>query len=248
MLSAVFATSMWLVEFGAPNRPSLRVPDAGEKSWPGGAVASSDPAGLIVGEFQLDPTRDTEALARLADLGVWAYGLASSGDARFTEMAAALADLHYIRDRRMWCDEHHGSSIDVCIFNLDFVACRQADSTEAEVVYARAILDSQAQHEDCPAHVACIAHARIGSHLPMPELGPDGCIGVIEALSHANFPSPRWYEDRATIASTIAHWQVTVDDPWGRFDPANPIDRLEMLKAKNTLAYLRLTLEERFGH
>jgi hypothetical protein len=265
VLSASFAGSMWLVTLGVPNRPAVRFPDVGPAdglgSWPGTAGSSEDPAGLVVGEFQVDPTSDTEALAQLADRGVWAYGLAARGDARFTELAAGLADLHYIRDARRWCDQQYGAQIDSCTFNIDFVACRQGDTKLAKIVYARALInwsEHPDQHEDCSAHVACIARGRVGSHVPMPEIGTDPnrnptldelgeCIGVAEALSHANFPSPLWYEDRAVLHSTIAHWENTLNDPWGRFDPEDPVDRLEMIKAQNTLDYLELTLEERFG-
>jgi hypothetical protein len=266
ILSASFAGTLWLVDLGQPNRAPERVfavgPNAGEgDSWPGVAVSSSDPAGLVAAEFAERETEeaDVEALAQLADRGAWAYGLAASGDARFIELAATLADLHYIREGRMWCDERYGESLDFCVFNIDFVACRQGESDVAKVVYARAIVDWQErpdQHELCPAHVACIARARVGSLVPMPDLGNPGsvdsadsaeCIGVHEALSHRNFPRPRWFEDRAKLISSIQSWQNTVDDPWNQYDPDKPSDRLAILQAKNTLTYMKMTLEERFG-
>ncbi|GEM_PF-6107498 len=257
----MFAGTAWFVDMGQPNRPSrVSAAQPAYGTGPGVPCRSKDPAGLVTAEFQLDPTSDTEALAQLADRGIWAYGMAAGGDARLTELGATLSDLHYIREGRMWCDEHFGEQVDACIFNLDFVACAPEGSDMAQVVYARALLnwrDYPGQSEACEAHVACIAQARVGSMIPMPDMGADrdtglgehtNCVGVLEALSHANFPDPQWYEDRAQLVSAIESWQNTVDDPWGRLDPADPRDRLNLRRAEDTLDYMQMTLEERFGH
>lgn len=259
VVCATFAASTWLVNLGQPNRPPSRVPATQSAKGLGVPCRSKNPAGLVTAEFQLDPTWDTESLAQLADRGIWAYGMGASGDERLTELALAIADLHYIREGRMWCDEQFGEQVDTCVFNLDFVACAQERADVAQVVYARALVnwqDSPDQSEACTEHVACIAQARVGSTVPMPNLrATEGagseeyadCVSVLESLSHANFPSPRWYEDRVQLISGIESWENTVNDPWEMFDPADPIDRFNLQKAKDTLAYMRMTLEERFG-
>lgn len=132
-------------------------------------------------EWTTDPARSEEWRHLAETTGVDVRALALGGDWSWVETAAELQDWFFVEEEQRSCNLVYGGAIDgLCSYTISYVV-RSDGNGLGDIVYVESALRdehsvppaSSENDSNCGNYVGCIARARLGVVIPLPEATRD---------------------------------------------------------------------------
>lgn len=184
---------------------------------------------------QGDPEQEVALLRALRDPVDIKRALLGDKDARWSATVLRLEDLTFAKEARRECGAVLGGEIqELCNYRIDMAVERRDARTGVIRRVKSAVTDSDAEPV-CEAFADCIAFARLGLEIPLPE--EDRHIyGIGQRLQST--PLKQEMRDPQFVDQQIAAVRVGVDAFASKVDPDDPIAMHQLRSIRGTLAYL----------